>query len=97
MDLLFFFRRRSAPPAPLTKTGILRREIAAIERKMHKVELQMDKLEAQFWKNGGVCCPTCGLPGYSDLEWAQERREAWLKILRAKLVQRIHTNNPPEP
>jgi DNA repair exonuclease SbcCD ATPase subunit len=78
------FKRFFARKSPLE------REIQSIERKILREELRMDRLSAQFWADGGVCCPSCGVPGYSELMFAQERREAWLKILREKLAVRSH-------
>jgi hypothetical protein len=84
MRLITWLRRYRKPKS---KAEILLREITNLERKMLKVELHMDRLEDQFWRDGGGCCPGCGMPGYSDLQSAQDRRERWMKILQAKLAK----------
>ena len=63
-------------------------EIRLLRKKIYIKELEMDKISAQFFAEGGVCCPSCGEPGYSKLVHAQERREAWLKILLIKAIKK---------
>jgi hypothetical protein len=63
---------------------LMERDIVRLERKIAREEDRMSEISDDFFKNGGVCCPSCGVPGYSDLQYKQERRERWLKILKAK-------------
>jgi len=41
----------------------------------------------EFWDNGGVCCPTCGVEGYGELEIKQENRWKRRKELIVKLKE----------
>jgi hypothetical protein len=45
----------------------------------------MADIEREFWLDGGVCCPCCGVPGYSEMMSAQERRERRILYIEKKL------------
>jgi hypothetical protein len=66
----------------------LTREIVRLERKMAREEAHMNRITEEFWENGGVCCPGCGVPGYSELQRRQEHREQWLQMLREKAAKK---------
>jgi len=66
----------------------LAQQIAALKAAIAREDEELAKIEQQFWRDGGVCCPDCGEPGYSDRERAQERRETWLALLVNKQAQR---------
>jgi hypothetical protein len=64
-------------------------DIERIERKIRKEEDRMAEMSDLFFRDGGVCCPFCGMPGYSELALAQERREKWLVILKRKATNHL--------
>jgi hypothetical protein len=76
--------------------SLLEREISRLERKIASEEKHMAEISDSFFRNGGVCCPSCGEPGYSELMRAQERRERWLSVLKQKQVRR-YTPGSSEP
>jgi DNA repair exonuclease SbcCD ATPase subunit len=59
-----------------------------LESKIAREDARMDEISDQFFRDGGVCCPSCGEPGYTELKLAQERREKWLSILKKKSSDR---------
>lgn len=63
----------------------LKREIENLEKKIAREEKRIGEISDAFFGNGGVCCPSCGEPGYRELMQAQDRREKWLAILQTKL------------
>ncbi|WP_144106797.1 hypothetical protein [Paraburkholderia sp. BCC1886] len=66
-------------------TGPLRTELAHLRRRIRKTGDYLSKLSSDFWRRGGICCPSCGVEGYSDLQMKQERREKRLLQLLDKL------------
>lgn len=75
---LFRSKRRESP---------LKVELRNLRRNYHLTEDHLRKVSSEFWANGGVCCPNCGVPGYSALQDKQERREARIKQIEAKLAR----------
>ena len=67
---------------------------------LHRNYLKTDGFLAQqaydFFASGGVCCPSCGVPGYAELCSKQERREARMQQIREK-IQRNFPGPPPPP
>lgn len=63
----------------------LKRELEGLKRNIARTDANMGELASDFWANGGVCCPSCGVPGYSELELKQERRERRVEEIIAKL------------
>jgi hypothetical protein len=63
----------------------IKREIADLENKIRAEAARMQQVEARFWKEGGMCCPGCGVKGWYDWVEAQERRQKRLEQLKAKL------------
>lgn len=66
-------------------TGPLRTELMHLLAKYERVDEEMGRQAADFWANDGVCCPSCGVPGYSEMALAQDRREARMDQIRAKI------------
>lgn len=64
-------------------------EIQLLERKIYLEENRMDLISEKFFREGGVCCPGCGVPGFTRLKLAQDRRRAWLVALKAKYNRRM--------
>ncbi|AJX61008.1 hypothetical protein AQ938_06660 [Burkholderia pseudomallei] len=66
-------------------TSGLKQELDGLKRNIDRTDELMSQLASEFWMSGGVCCPGCGVPGYSELELKQERRERRVKEIVAKL------------
>lgn len=77
-------RQISAWVSGLTTKDRLEREIVRIKCKIAVEDDRMSQISDQFFEDGGICCPACGVPGYSESMSAQERRERWLAILMQK-------------
>lgn len=71
--------RKRPRPSPL-KT-----ELRALQENYKRTEEKMRRLSSDFWERGGVCCPFCGVLGYSELAEKQERREDRMKQIKDKL------------
>ncbi|PRF55377.1 hypothetical protein [Burkholderia multivorans] len=69
----------------MKRSSGLKKELEGLKRNIDKTDELMSQLASEFWMNGGVCCPGCGVPGYSELELKQERREQRMKEIVAKL------------
>lgn len=67
------------------KLSPLKTELQNLERRFADTEYYMQELEREFWSNGGICCPSCGVPGFSDIEQKQERRMDRIEYLKAKI------------
>lgn len=68
----------------------LREELRNLQMK-HALEAQrLDEVQREFWAAGGVCCPCCGVPGYSAAVDAQARREQRIQQLQKKLNPGVH-------
>ncbi len=50
---------------------------------------RLGSAERNFWKAGGVCCPGCGVPGFSKLVNKQERRMSRHADLAFKLLMSL--------
>jgi 50S ribosomal subunit-associated GTPase HflX len=70
-------RRRRASP--------LKIELANLRAAMDRTDRLTEQLSAEFWANGGICCPTCGVPGYGELLQKQERRKKRAREIKEKL------------
>jgi hypothetical protein len=71
------FRREKLSP--------LRVELNNLVRSVERTERYLDRMGVEFWADGGVCCPSCGCPDYSELMGKQERREKRIAYLKRKL------------
>jgi hypothetical protein len=78
IDRLF---RPARPRSPL------KAERADLVRKIAQVKDWQSRVSAEFFANGGVCCPGCGVPGYLDSQMANERRMLRLRQIDAKLTK----------
>lgn len=67
------------------KKSPLVQELAGLTINIAETDAKLARLAKEFWANGGVCCPSCGVPGYSDLQLKQERRRERVKQVIAKL------------
>ena len=63
----------------------LKIELQNLYLKVAQTDQHLFELERGFWKNGGICCPGCGVPGYRDLCEKQERRLLRISGIEAKL------------
>ena len=63
----------------------LRRELRNLKTKVQQEDFRLSQLEMEFWEMGGVCCPSCGIPGFSEARDAQERRLQRIHYLEKKL------------
>ncbi len=63
----------------------IKREIADLEKKIQAEDTRMQQVETRFWKEGGLCCPGCGVKGWHKWVEAQKRRQKRLEQLKAKL------------
>lgn len=76
-------------PSP-RRLSPLREELRNLQMK-HALEAErLDEVQREFWANGGVCCPYCGIPGYSAAVDAQARREERIRQLEKKLNPGVH-------
>ncbi|EPS1221624.1 hypothetical protein ACVBR5_000850 [Burkholderia cenocepacia] len=69
----------------MTRSSGLKQELEGLKRNIDRTDELMSQLESDFWGSGGVCCPSCGVRGYSELQLKQERRERRVKEVVAKL------------
>ncbi len=65
----------------------LRFEARALKVKIARVDDEISAISQRFWASGGVCCPSCGVPGFSEMVCKQERREKRLDNLYRKLAK----------
>ena len=84
--------KKSEATAP--RMSPLKTELDNLLTNIKRTKRLMEKIEAAFWRDGGICCPGCGCPGYRDLESKQERREKRIEEIRAKLMR--DESKPPE-
>ena len=66
----------------------LQTELENLYRNVARTDDQMAEMAEACWRAGGICCPSCGMPGYSDLIERQDRRWARIRIVEAKLVRK---------
>ena len=71
----------------MKKPYSIRGEISNLKKQIDRTDDRMDELAAWFWKNGGSCCPDCGVPEYSLLSEKQDRRYQRIKYLENKLIR----------
>lgn len=77
--MLGWLRRFLKKPSPL------RVELTNLEHRVLQEDLRLYELEQQFWSDGGVCCPYCGIPGFSGAVDKQVRRKARITQIEHKL------------
>lgn len=63
----------------------LKVELASLKRNLAYTEVSMEEIAKDFWRNGGVCCPSCGSSEFRKLELKQERRQQRIEQIKAKL------------
>lgn len=63
----------------------LKVELANLKKNYDRDDDYLADTAANFWRNGGVCCPSCGVPGYSALVEKQERRLKRMEGIKKKL------------
>jgi hypothetical protein len=73
---IFGIRHRPSP---------LKIELANLRKRYAADEERLAILADDFWRNGGICCPGCGVPGYTDLQEKQERRLLRISGIEQKL------------
>jgi hypothetical protein len=64
----------------------LKEEMAGLYRNIERTNKTLDVMAADFWREGGICCPSCGVRGYSDLLDKNERRWERIKQIETKLI-----------
>ena len=65
----------------------LKEELANLNKNIIETDNYLGALAHEFWRNGGICCPTCGVEGYGELELKQERRWKRIEEVEAKLAK----------
>jgi len=83
-DIRTFRKRLRAIRTAFRPKG-LKREIQDLQRKIPATDLWLEEVEQRFWREGGICCPGCGVQGFSDAQDAQKRRRLRLAQLQAQL------------
>lgn len=76
-----WFRRK-------TRRTDMRYQITATLNAFKRGEAELWRMTREWEKAGAVCCQGCMFPGpqgFVELQRKQERRQAWLKVLNAKL------------
>lgn len=63
----------------------LKIELANLRKRFAENEVRLQRASDDFWRNGGICCPGCGVPGFLDLQFKQERRLLRIDGLKRKL------------
>ncbi len=71
--------------------GILLKQLKALQARYRREDDELGDIAREFWANGGICCPGCGVPGYSERERRQERREQRITELKAKIARDANT------
>ncbi len=66
--------------------GALLKEHRDLARALWETEKLLARKSRDFWENGGICCPDCGVPGYSELVRKQERRWRRSEQIRLRLT-----------
>ena len=74
--------------------SILKTELDNLCKQYLRTEDRLQYMVNNLWS--GICCPSCGVPGYSDLEDKQERRLVRMKQLRVKLFKDSAVAGPIE-
>lgn len=69
----------------MARPSPLRTQLANLRSNYARDEEKLAQASRDFWSNGGVCCPTCGVRGYCELEMKQERRLKRMDQIKAKL------------
>ena len=65
----------------------LKKELECLLANISRTEDYMGELADEFWSNGGICCPSCGVRGYSELELKQERRYQRVNEIKQKIAK----------
>lgn len=71
----------------MKRVSPLKKECADIIMKLGRIRKRMEKDEKNFWANGGICCPFCGVYGHSERATQCDQLEKRLKELEQKLKQ----------
>lgn len=77
------------------KLSPLKTEIENLRVKIRKDEARLAKAERKFWNEGGVCCPFCGVSGYSELSRLQDERQTRIDQLLAKIKRDTEPKEKP--
>ncbi len=75
----------------------LKQEITNLRINIARDQERLDNAEMNFWENGGICCPFCGVPGYSELASLQDRRQLRIDQLLVKIEKDSGSRTKPEP
>lgn len=73
------------------KTSPLKEELYFLEKNYLRTSKHLEELDNTFWRNGGICCPSCGVSGYPYLLDKQERRFKRMAEIRRKLYDNLGT------
>jgi hypothetical protein len=63
----------------------LKTELENLKKRFAEDEVRLQKVSDDFWRNGGICCPGCGVRGFLDLQFKQERRLLRMDGIKKKL------------
>lgn len=72
-------------PVRIRLASPLKTELANLRRNYDRDEDKLARASRDFWSSGGVCCPSCGVRGYGELQLKQERRLKRMDEIRAYL------------
>lgn len=81
-----FFKKKR----PKKEVSPLKLELFNLEKKIKREEYELNELESEFWRDGGTCCPSCGIPGFSYRTEKQEARRSRVEYLNRKLYLSEH-------
>ena len=74
--------------------GKLKIELENLERNIRKTDDYMSQLNNEFWADGGICCPMCGMPLYRVLHNKQENRYKRRTEILKKLADSTKCSRP---
>lgn len=81
MFISSLFQRLFGPPP-----GSLESELDNLRRNYRRTSEHLARVSQNFFENGGICCPGCGVSGYRDLEEKNERRLKRIGEIEKKLA-----------
>lgn len=67
------------------KKSPLKQELIHLREKIRREEDYLNEVSQSFFESGGICCPSCGVPGYDDRLRKQEIRHVRLRQLEEKI------------
>lgn len=65
--------------------SLLKQELENLYKQINRTEDRLHDMARKEWN--GICCPSCGVPGYSDLVEKNDRRRERIEQIKLKLSQ----------